>query len=176
MSINMKKVAARLGAWLSGSLFGDQPLEELKTRFFTSRHIDELMGSRWRPTKLELLQTSLAAFDILREKAGEGFAIVLLKIPIKKTRLHSAAPFTMASLRALVEGEFLRGGGEPPELFLYPQRERAAVRKWATTNRVVLKAADELTATPAKLLALPIRKARLPRAAAAMTSDCLFLL
>src|SRR5438105_775693 len=123
MPLNNKRLAARLDAWLSGSLFGDRPLDDLKTSPSHSRHTDEVMGKRWHPTRLQMLQTSIAAFEVLRQRAGHGFEIALLKLPIKKTRFRSDTALTMASIARLIEWQVptsRRGSGEPPELFLYP--------------------------------------------------------
>ena len=167
-----ERLRAQLEAWLAGKLVVGRTVRDgcahLKKRKFISVHIDELMGRRWRPGKRVMLETSLAAFDIVRERVADAGLRVLLTIPIQKTRFALSTKVSSG----LIEGRMLevQRYNEPPEIFVYARREKAVIRSWLG-ECVALGGVDD-SVEDVTVVAVPRRKsARAKRAV--VTTDCL---
>src|SRR4051812_31799357 len=123
--MNPQRVQRQLKAWLAGKLVVGRTLREglgeLKNRNFISVHIDELMGRRWRPGKIEMLETSLIAFELLRKRFGRKAVLrIFLKLPIRKTRFSVRSKLTKTLVKSRMRE--VQRYNEPPEAFVYARR------------------------------------------------------
>lgn len=150
MSMNSRKLGSRLDAWLEGTLIVGRTVREglstLGDRDSISVHIDELVGRGARLTKRQLLQASLDAFEVLREKfVGDRAPFVLLAIDLINGHFPKRLAVTASSIHRQM-------GITPPELFIFHRRAEAQLRKWLNSC-IRLENGQTLNQNPNTLLA-----------------------